>query len=75
MRELHVVEAWARAHHELIAKACPEHWFDPKVPTVLHVFTDQPSTVTDLYGSELRLHVLTPVPGEGPPRWYYAPLN
>ncbi len=75
MRELHVVEAWARAHRELIAKACPGNWFDPQSPTVLHVFTEQPTAVTDLHGCQLRLHVLAPAPGEGEPRWYYAPLN
>jgi hypothetical protein len=75
MRQLHVVEAWARAHRELIGRACPGHWIDPAAGTVCHVFTDRPATVADLHGSELRLHVLAPVDVEGRRGWYAAPLN
>ena len=75
MRELHVVEAWARAHREIIAKACPGHWIDPAAGTVCHVFTDEPATLADLHGSGLRLHVLTPVFVDGKQGWYAAPLN
>ncbi len=75
MRDLHVVEAWARAHRELIAKACPGHWLDPSARTVCHVFTEHPATLADLHGSDLRLHVLAPVTVEGRRGWYAAPLN
>jgi hypothetical protein len=75
LRELHVVEAWARAHRELIARACPEHWIDPAAGTVCHVFTDEPAAVADLHGSALRLHVLAPVFVDGRQGWYAAPLN
>ena len=75
MRDLHVVAAWARAHRELIERACPGHWIDPAGPTVLHVFTDEPASLADLHGSDLRLHVLAPVTVEGRQGWYAAPLN
>ncbi|MHC4273568.1 MAG: hypothetical protein ACYSUR_07850, partial [Planctomycetota bacterium] len=75
LRELHIVEAWARAHRELIARACPEHWIDPAAGTVCHVFTDEPAAVADLHGSALRLHVLAPVFVDGRQGWYAAPLN
>ncbi|MHC4100546.1 MAG: serine/threonine-protein kinase, partial [Planctomycetota bacterium] len=75
LRELHVVEAWARAHRELIGKACPGHWIDPAAGTVCHVFTDEPAALADLHGSALRLHVLAPVFVDGKQGWYAAPLN
>ncbi|MHC4414773.1 MAG: hypothetical protein ACYS0G_05770 [Planctomycetota bacterium] len=75
MRELHVVAAWAKAHRELIAMACPQSWIDPAVKIVCHVFTEQPASVADLQGSDLRLHVLAPVAVEGRKGWYAAPLN
>ncbi len=75
MRDLHVVEAWARSHRELIGKACPGHWLDPAARTVCHVFTERPASLADLHGSDLRLHVLAPVTVEGRRGWYAAPLN
>ena len=75
MRELHVVEAWASAHRELIGKACPQQWIDPAARTVCHVFTAEPAAVADLHGSALRLHVLAPVFVDGRQGWYAAPLN
>lgn len=75
LRRLHIVDAWARAHRELISRACPGQWFDPEAPSVLHVFTDQPASVADLQGSDLRLHVLAPVTVEDRRGWYHAPLK
>lgn len=75
MRHLQVVEAWARAHRELISRASPDQWIDPTGKTVCHVFTDQPATVADLHGCDLRLHVLAPVTIDGKQGWYAAPLN
>jgi hypothetical protein len=75
LRELHVVEAWARAHRELIGKACPDHWIDPAAKPVCHAFTQRPAAVADLHGSALRLHVLAPVVVDGKQGWYVAPLN
>jgi hypothetical protein len=75
LRELHVVEAWASAHRELIGQACPDHWIDPAAGTICHVFTDEPTRVADLHGSRLRLHVLAPVIVDGKQGWYTAPLN
>jgi hypothetical protein len=75
LRGLHIVEAWARAHRELIARACPGHCLDPQARSVLHVFTDRPASVADLHGSDLCLHVLAPVTVEGRVGWYHAALN
>ncbi len=75
LRELRIVETWAKAHRELIAMACPDHHFDPAGKIVSHVFTDTPATVSDLHASDLNLHVLTPVMVEGRQGWYAAPLN
>ncbi len=75
MRSLHNVAAWARAHREILERACPGHAIDPAGRTVLHVFTDRPATLADLHGCELRLHVLAPVDVHGRRGWYAAPLN
>ncbi len=75
LRAAHVVEAWARTHREIIARACQGTWIDPAGRTVLHVFTDRPASLADLHGSDLRLHVLAPVDVEGRRGWYHAPLN
>ena len=75
LRDLRIVETWAKAHRELIAMACPDHHFDPAGKVVSHVFTDTPATVADLHASDLNLHVLTPVMVQGRQGWYAAPLN
>ncbi len=75
LRELRIVETWAKAHRELIAMACPDCEFDPAGKVVSHVFTDTPATVADLHASDLHLHVLTPVMVQGRQGWYAAPLN
>lgn len=75
LRELRIVETWAKAHRELIALACPDRKFDPAGKVVSHVFTDTPASVADLHASDLHLHVLTPVMVAGKQGWYAAPLN
>ena len=75
MRQMRIVETWAKAHREIISMACPDQWIDPGGATVTHVFTERPASVADLHGSDLRLHVLTPVTVEGRKGWYAAPLN
>ena len=55
--------------------ACREHNIDPAGRTVCHVFTDAPVSVSDLHGTNLRLHVLAPVDVEGKRGWYAAALN
>lgn len=75
LRELHVVESWAKAHGELIARACADHVIDPVARAVRHVVTDRPASVADLHGSDLRLHVLAQVIVDGKCGWYAAPLN
>ena len=34
LRELRIVEAWARAHRELLSMACPDHGINPAAVTV-----------------------------------------
>ncbi|MHC4108906.1 MAG: hypothetical protein ACYSTY_12560 [Planctomycetota bacterium] len=76
LREMRVVETWAHAHRELIAMACQgSTWLDPAGKVICHVFTEEPVSVADLHGSDLRLHVLTPVVVDGRRGWYSAPLN
>ncbi len=75
MRELHLVEAWTRSHHELLTMALPQFLLKRDAPPVKHVFTDKPITVADLHGSSLNLHVLAPVVVDGKTGWYAAPLN
>ncbi|MDY7108017.1 MAG: hypothetical protein SYC29_05215 [Planctomycetota bacterium] len=75
LREMPVVTAWARAHRELLAMACPDHHFDPAGEIISHLFTDEPARVADLQSSDLHLHVLAPVEIAGKRGWYAAPLN
>ena len=75
LRELLIVEPWAKAHRELLALACPEHRIEPRARIVRHVFTAEPATVADLHQTDLRLHVLAPVKVKGETAWYSAPLN
>ncbi len=74
LREMPVVETWARAHRELLAMACPGHAIDPAGKIVRHLFTDVPMKVADLYGSDFRLHVLAPVRVGDAQGWYAARL-
>ena len=75
LRDLYAVEAWTNAHRELIARACADHWIDTTAIPVRHVFTDEPASLADLHGCDLRLHVLAPVTVAGRRGWYAAPLN
>lgn len=75
IREMRVVQTWARAHRELISMACKDHRFEPAGNTICHIFTDTPITLSDLHGADLRLHVLAPVDVDGKRGWYSAPLN
>jgi hypothetical protein len=75
LRELRIVEAWEKAHRELIGMACPQQSINAALPAVCHVFTDQPANLADLHGTDVRLHVLAPVTVNGQVGWYAAPLN
>jgi len=74
-RSARLVAAWARSHRELLALACPGHYFDPAGRTVCHLFTDEPMKVADLHGGPDYLHLLTPITVEGKQGWYATPLN
>ncbi len=75
IRDLHCVAQWAKAHRELLAMACPEINTDFDGRITSHVFTDQPTKVSDLHGGDMRLHVLAPVEVDGKRGWYAAALN
>jgi hypothetical protein len=75
LREMMVVETWARAHRELLAMACPAARIDASCHVACHVFTEEPVRVADLHGSRVHLHVLAPVEVDGRRAWYAAPLN
>jgi hypothetical protein len=75
LREMTIVERWAKAHRELLAMACPDESFDPRGETICHLFTDDAVRVSDLHGAGLRLHLLAPVVVEGREGWFAAPLN
>jgi hypothetical protein len=75
LREIGIVESWAKSHRELLVMALPDHGIDPSQRLTSHVFTDQPSSVADLHGTDLKLHVLAPVEVEGRRGWYAAALN
>jgi hypothetical protein len=75
LRELWIVETWARKHLRLIAMACPQQSIDLTGRCVRHVFTNAPASLTDLHGSELHLHVLATVQVGDGTGWYAAPLN
>lgn len=75
LRELQIVASWAAAHRNLLVMASREHAILPEGAITLHVFTDQPHTLADLHGTNLRLHVLAPVVVEGRTGWYAAPLS
>ncbi|MHC5022537.1 MAG: hypothetical protein ACYTGG_01320 [Planctomycetota bacterium] len=75
LRDMRVVERWARQHREILAMACPQQPFDAAAPAVLHIFASEPIRVADLHGSDVFLHVLAPVRVDGRTGWYAAPLN
>ena len=75
LRDLAFVERWAMLHRDLLTLACPEDGIDFDRPVVRHLLTDRPASVSDLHGSDLRLHVLAPVEVAGRRGWYAAPLN
>lgn len=75
LREMRLVESWARAHRELIAMACPQHPIDQGAKAVCHIFSAEPVALADLHGADLRLHVLAPVQVNGHTAWYAAQLN
>ena len=75
LRELRLVEQWTRTHRELLIMACPQHPIDSLAAPHCHVFTDRPSSLADLHGADLSLHVLAPVVVNGSTGWYAAALN
>jgi hypothetical protein len=75
LREMQVVARWVVDHRELIAMACPQVAVDVRRAPRLHIFTDEPLSVSDLHTSDICLHVLAPVRVGDQVGWYSAPLN
>ena len=75
MRDFWFVSEWVRQHLSLIMMACPDVWFDNQRRPACHLFTDRPASLSDMHGSDLRLHVLAPVKVGDQTAWYSAPLN
>jgi hypothetical protein len=75
MRDLWAVEAWFRAHLDLLRLACSHHAIDMGRKVQMHLFTDRPASVADLQASSLRLYVLAPVQVGQQLAWYCAPLK
>lgn len=74
-RQMHVVSRWAVDHRELLSMALPDHRIDAKTSPRLHLFTEQPVSVSDLHASDVQLHVLAPVKVGTETGWFAAPLN
>jgi hypothetical protein len=75
LRELRITEAWAREHRELLAVALTERGASPEASVICHLFTNEPASVADLHGTDIKLHVLAPVEVDGRTGWYAAALN
>lgn len=75
LRDLHIVEAWADRHRELLAMAAPNSGLHRHGAIHCHLFTDRPVGVADLHPTDLHLHVLAPVQVGDQTGWYSAPLN
>jgi hypothetical protein len=75
LRDMHVVQVWAREQRELLDQACRPIRIDAHSQPVCHVFTDVPASLADLHRSDLKLHVLTPVAVDDRVAWYCAPLK
>ncbi|MCL4209710.1 MAG: hypothetical protein KJZ68_03510, partial [Phycisphaerales bacterium] len=75
LRGAHVARAWASQNRAMLALACPDHAIAPSGEVTIHLVTGDPVSVADLYGGDLRLHLLAPVEVEGKTGWYAAALN
>jgi hypothetical protein len=75
LRALPIVIAWLRRHRDLVAMACSDYALNAGRPIQSHVMTSEPRLVADLFGAELKLHLLAPVEVEGKTGWYSTALN
>jgi len=66
LRDAGVIQAWIRAHREILALACRDQPIDAAGRSEVHLFTGDPMRVADLHGAAYHLHLLTRVAaGEG----------
>ncbi len=75
IRDISIVSAWAARHHELLAMACGGLCIDTTTPPVQHLFTSDAVSVSDLYGTGLRMHLLTDIEVDGQLGKFCTPLN
>lgn len=74
LREITTVRSWSWAHREILQMAVPRLRITHPESLIAHVFTAVPLNVSDLHGSDLHLHLLTPVSVGAHTAWYSTPL-
>ena len=75
IRDISIVSAWAARHYALLAMACGGLCIDTTTPPVQHLFTSDAVSVVDLYGTGLRMHLLTDIEVNGQLGKFCTPLN
>jgi|GEM_PF-1653720 hypothetical protein len=75
IRDVSIVSAWAVRHRDLLVMACGGLQIDVHADPKQHLFTDNAVSVADLYGTGVRLHLLTEVTIDGHCGMFCTPLN
>ena len=75
IRDISIVSAWAARHYALLAMACGGLCIDTTTSPVQHLFTSDAVSVVDLYGTGLRMHLLTDIEVDGQLGKFCTPLN
>ena len=75
MRKASIVSAWITNQWRLIQMACGGLNLNQSLPPIQHLFTDDASSVSDLQGTNIKLHLLTEVEIEGKCGPFSTPLN
>ena len=75
IRNTSIVSAWAVRHNALLTMACGGLCIDTTTPPVQHLFTSDAVSVVDLYGTGLRMHLLTDIEVNGQLGKFCTPLN
>jgi len=75
IRNTSIVSAWAVRHNALLTMACGGLCIDTTTPPVQHLFTSDAVSVVDLYGTGLRMHLLTDIEVDGQLGKFCTPLN
>ena len=75
LRKTSIVSAWVINHRSLIQMACGGLSLNQSLPPIQHLFTDDAVSVSDLQGTNIKLHLLTEVEIEGKRGPFSTPLN